>query len=178
VMATIDDIWDEPLPSPSKRNNTTEDDVDGNGSQDDAPYRSSKRPRSNLFLDSDSEREDGSGTKPPAGIDDLFKDLDSAPAEEFQITPTLDLDALRRAAEAEHANNTSRTPELLPNSSSLIKGAADNEEKGESKKRKTIPRLDEGRLLGPNGIPALMKEAKKFKIRGKGHEVSLVLFFS
>lgn len=28
------------------------------------------------------------------------------------------------------------------------------------------------RLLGKNGFPALIQEAKKFKIKGKGHEVS------
>jgi hypothetical protein len=29
------------------------------------------------------------------------------------------------------------------------------------------------RLMGEYGLPALMKDAKRFKVRGKGHEVSL-----
>lgn len=26
--------------------------------------------------------------------------------------------------------------------------------------------------MGPHGLPALMREANRFKVRGKGHEVS------
>lgn len=28
------------------------------------------------------------------------------------------------------------------------------------------------RLMGSAGLPALMREAKRFKVKGKGHEVS------
>lgn len=159
-MATIDDIWDEPLApaSPPRRTNSNDD--------------ASKNP---LFLDSDSDNEVGA-SKVPEEINDLFNDLDT-PDEQIQgITPTLDLDALRRAASAKHGL-TSTPYEILP-SSSPHKERDDNDkgkdEEEPTKKRKTIPRLDEGRLLSPNGIPALMKEAKKFKIKGKGHEVWLM----
>ena len=57
------------------------------------------------------------------------------------------------------------------------------------KKRKPIPKIDAERyvcivppagvgtsltyrLMGEYGLPALMKDAKRFKVRGKGHEVS------
>ena len=60
------------------------------------------------------------------------------------------------------------------------------------KKRKPIPKIDaeryvlivhrarvgtslKHRLMGEYGLPALMKDAKRFKVRGKGHEVSSVL---
>jgi replication fork protection complex subunit Csm3/Swi3 len=183
-MASIDDIWDEPLAPPSPKQMDKGGDDDGNGVENDASHRSVNRSRSTLFLDSDSENETGSAVKPPADIEDLFKELDDTPIEELQITPSLDLDALRHAANAEQAKNP-RTPyEILSGSSPHKEGALGNDknedkdkEKGETKMRKTIPRLDEGRLLGPNGIPALMKEAKKFKIKGKGHEVSWIFLF-
>jgi len=159
VMTTIDDIWDEPLAPASPPRQTSSNDA-------------SKNP---LFLDSDSDNEVGA-SKIPEEINDLFNDLD-APDEEVQgITPTLDLDALRRAASAKHGL-TSTPYEILPSSSPHKEGGGNDKVKDEeegTKKRKTRPRLDEGRLLSPNGIPALMEEAKKFKIKGKGHEVWLI----
>ncbi|ORX38877.1 replication fork protection component Swi3-domain-containing protein [Kockovaella imperatae] len=38
------------------------------------------------------------------------------------------------------------------------------------KKKRVIAKVDEERLMGPNGFPALMKAAKRFKVRGKGRE--------
>ncbi|KAG8829587.1 hypothetical protein FRC17_006355 [Serendipita sp. 399] len=37
-------------------------------------------------------------------------------------------------------------------------------------KRRVIAKVDDERLLGERGFPALIKEAKKFKPKGKGHE--------
>ncbi|KAF7304927.1 Chromosome segregation in meiosis protein [Mycena kentingensis (nom. inval.)] len=45
---------------------------------------------------------------------------------------------------------------------------------GEKKKRKPLPKLDEGRLVGDNGIPQLIMDTKYFKTKGKGHEARRV----
>ncbi|KAG8799845.1 hypothetical protein FRC18_008171, partial [Serendipita sp. 400] len=37
-------------------------------------------------------------------------------------------------------------------------------------KRRVIAKVDDERLIGERGFPALIKEAKKFKPKGKGHE--------
>jgi hypothetical protein len=46
---------------------------------------------------------------------------------------------------------------------------------GEKKEKKKIARLDEARLLGPDGFPALVKQTKHWKPKGKGHEVLMIL---
>ncbi|KAF7294877.1 Chromosome segregation in meiosis protein [Mycena indigotica] len=47
----------------------------------------------------------------------------------------------------------------------------DKDKEGKKPKKK-IARLDEGRLLGDNGFPQLIRDTKDFRIRGKGHEES------
>lgn len=169
-MNSIDDLWDEPIAAASPRRQPIDvaDDDD-----DDAP-QPSKRP---LFLDSGSDDDNTAGAKAPAEIDDLFKDIDAPDEGIIGLTPTLDLDALRRAASARHAINDSTPHEILPSSPAHKGGDGgdkwDDQDDVGTKKRKTIPRLDEGRLLSESGIPALMKDAKRFKAKGKGHEVKL-----
>ncbi len=43
----------------------------------------------------------------------------------------------------------------------------------EPKRRRVMAKVDAERLLAPKGLPALMTAARGFKIKGKGHEVSL-----
>lgn len=167
-MNSIDELWDEPLApiSPPKQLFDIVDD------DDDAP-QPSKRP---LFLESDSDN-DNPTTQTPDDIANLFEDLDVPDHERIEgITPSMDLDALRRAANARHAVNPNPTPyEVVPSSPTRGGeggGNQDDDDDGAIKKRKTIPRLDEGLLLSDIGIPALVKDAKKFKAKGKGHEVS------
>ena len=97
----------------------------------------------------------------------MFDDLDD---DDPGFAPALDMNALRREAEAKLASQRS----VLPSSSPPPEGIDDGEEgsgkKGGKSKRKPIPRLDETLLLSSDGFPALMKEAKKFKPKGKGHE--------
>jgi replication fork protection complex subunit Csm3/Swi3 len=55
----------------------------------------------------------------------------------------------------------------------------DNDEKGkdvtgkdgERKERKKIAKMDETKLVGHDGFPALIKTTKGFVPKGKGHEV-------
>lgn len=64
-----------------------------------------------------------------------------------------------------------------PASSKKRKSTTDNalgiDEEVSVQKRARVPnvKLDENRLLGPDGIPKLRKRARNLKIKGKGHEV-------
>ncbi|GAA6051843.1 hypothetical protein JCM3770_005493 [Rhodotorula araucariae] len=40
-----------------------------------------------------------------------------------------------------------------------------------AKKRRVVAKMDETRLLGPNGFPKLRDDLKKVRIKGKGHEM-------
>ncbi|KAL4267307.1 Chromosome segregation in meiosis protein [Pleurotus pulmonarius] len=137
-----------------------------------------KRP---LFLPSDSDDETPASPKiaprpaspPPSDALDLFDD------DAFTIKPlgpAVNVEALERDARARQASQPSYTPhQILPSSSpprheeTLAKDKDSVEPRPGMRKR--IPRLDEGRLLGRDGFPALMKSVKGFKIKGKGHEV-------
>ncbi|KAL6300563.1 replication fork protection component Swi3-domain-containing protein [Sparassis latifolia] len=185
ASTALADIWDEPIINTSPRTTTRSVHGHDNGEDggDNSP-RPTKRPRSTLFLESDDE-----APKPPSpkatgptqehpDIDSLFDDLDDDPEHAFQdLAPSLDLDALRRQADVVNARSLPLAPhEVLP-SSSPSKDADGNAvgqggKKGENgrKERKKIPRLDEARLLGPDGFPALIKQTKNFRPKGKGHE--------
>lgn len=47
-----------------------------------------------------------------------------------------------------------------------------DDEEGAPKKRRVTAKVDPDRLMGDDGINKLMKAAKKFKVKGKGREVS------
>ena len=192
-MASMDisTIWDEPADTSSSRTPATEvhEDV-----HDVETQPQSKTRRSTLFLSSDSEGEgpakDSANyskkkkSKGQPDIDALFADLDNDTPDDpdtafDELAPSLDLDALRRQADEKNARNiASKSNASLQNGS--IDDDVGGKEGGKSKtgkdeekaKRKTLPKLDETRLLGPDGFPALLKQAKEFKTRGKGHEVS------
>lgn len=54
-------------------------------------------------------------------------------------------------------------------------GIRNGDDDGEAapKKRRVVAKVDPDRLTGDDGILKLMKAAKKFKVKGKGREVSL-----
>lgn len=175
----LEDIWDAPAEEVPRRSSSPID-LTANAS----PRRGSKRPRSTLFLDSDSEDE-GHGqparksAAPPArksDIDAMFDNLDAEPdASDGDLPPALNLDALRRQEDAKNAQRYKK-PSALDLDGPEANGDAGGDAKGkdggkEKQKRKPLPRLDEARLLGQDGLPALVKQAKTFKPKGKGHEV-------
>ncbi|KAG8902965.1 hypothetical protein FRB99_003903, partial [Tulasnella sp. 403] len=116
--------------------------------------------------------------------------------------PLFDMEKLAKEAEARHARalassrrtntdqpasaTTGRTPAAgnsARNPLELLTDDEDDAPKGTTatdgktnettkKKRKPLPKLDEGRLLGKDGFPALIPVAKKFKPKGKGHEAA------
>ncbi|KAF8964049.1 replication fork protection component Swi3-domain-containing protein, partial [Flammula alnicola] len=188
--SSLDSIWDEPVVEASpKRTN----DIDGADDENANLPRPAKRPRTSLFF-SDSEDEVGvSGPSrkathkaPPVqevDIDALFADFDDDEEALKPLPPTIDEEEMTRQAEARHRRNMPPlTPhEIMPSSSPQRdtgnstgnKRSGDQEQgKDEKKARRRIVKLDENRLLGPNGFPHLIKMTKDFRIKGKGHEAT------
>lgn len=175
---SLDDIWDAPV-SPTHAITPHSDTVS-----------SQKRPRETLFL-SDSDNEDDrpapkrpTSSAPRPDVDALFADIDIDDVGEEDdlrykpLAPALDLEALRKQAEAKHA----LTPhQILPSSSPPRDLGPDEDDEGEKEKgkgkegkkeRKKVVLLDETSLIGASGFPQLIQNIKDFKVKGKGHEVS------
>jgi replication fork protection complex subunit Csm3/Swi3 len=171
-MATIDDLWDEPVES------------------EPAPRLTTKPAASEdpLFLQSDSDNEGGAGAtgslprKAPDDIGALFE-IDDDDGEGGHLS-NVTYEQLRKDAQS-----GGRLPDNGPSDEgnqedeeALSRGASTAKSKpgkkgdggdGEGTKR-TIPKLDEELLLSDKGIPALIKDAKHWQPKGKGHEVSLI----
>ena len=180
----INDIWDLPV-------ETSINHAPINPSV--APSHASTRP---LFLPSDDEDDAAAATAGPSAnknpdIDALFEGIDDIDDSFQELPPALDLDALRREADARNTravraeiNASIPAVELAAAAAAKSKGGKSGPldgmdsggEDGEKKKRKPVPKLDEARLLGINGFPQLVKDTKNFRPKGKGHEVPL--FFS
>lgn len=154
-----------------------------------------KRPRQSLFLaDSDDDIEVSSvqvthKAPPPQEVDldalfDNFDKDDDDPMSFKPLSVPLDEAELIRQAEARVRKNMPLfTPyQVLPSSSPSrdAANASENRKSGdqnmdkdkeEKKAKRRLVKLDENRLLGPNGFPQLIKMTKDFRIKGKGHEV-------
>ncbi|KAF8910972.1 replication fork protection component Swi3-domain-containing protein [Gymnopilus junonius] len=121
-------------------------------------------------------------------IDALFDEFDKDDDDDVQFKPLsapLDEAALIREAEARARKNIpSFTPhQVLPSSSPSrdvedptedrkFGGQNKKKDKEEKKAKRRLIKLDENRLLGPNGFPQLIKMTKDFRIKGKGHEAT------
>jgi replication fork protection complex subunit Csm3/Swi3 len=182
----ISDIWDLPVETSIRHPPVDTPDDEGRASPPHPPNRP-------LFLPSDDEDDAAPpATKPNANkdpdIDALFDGLDDMDDAVHELAPSLDLDALRREADARNARAVrAEFAASIPGLSAAATAAAsktdkgkgggaldgidDGGEDGEKKKRKPVPKLDEARLLGMNGLPQLLKDTKNFKPKGKGHEV-------
>ena len=191
----INDIWD--LPVEILPRHLRLDSSDGNwpttpprdNSDDNSP---TSPPRAPLFLPSDDDEDTAPSANAPqnananADIDALFEGLD-----DFQeLAPALDLDALRREADARNARAvraemgagiSAAEPVAAGGKTNAgsgggaLDGLDGDGEDGDKKKRKPVARLDETRLLGKDGFPQLVKDTKNFKPKGKGHEVIIML---
>ncbi|KAI0256839.1 replication fork protection component Swi3-domain-containing protein [Lactifluus subvellereus] len=176
----INDIWDLPV-------ETSIDHAPINTECSAAPSHASTRP---LFLSSDDEEDAAAATAGPSAnknpdVDALFEGIDDIDDSFQELSPALDLDALRREADARNTravraeiNSSIPAAELAAaakgkgGKSGPLEGMDGGGEDGEKKKRKPVPKLDEARLLGTNGFPQLVKDTKNFKPKGKGHEAT------
>ena len=198
ASVSLDDIWNAPA---EIRSSTSAPPIELNDSDDEANApRKRKQP---LFYTSDDDEPPPASTRAapsaPAptnkpsmpDIDALFENLDE-PDDVFQgLAPALDLDQLRREADAHNARTVqAEYSRMLPREMQSSRPAdtqtqsKDKDKKGKSalvddddgepeqkKKRKPIAKLDEARLLGKDGFPQLLKDTQHFRPRGKGHEV-------
>ena len=201
----INDIWD--LPVETSVSHLPADNPNGDGSGNTSPSRASSHP---LFLPSDDDEDTTAAaaaatataaepTNPQnADIDALFEGLDDMDDSFHELAPSLDLDALRREADARNTRAVRAEIAAMVPTAELSSAAAGNKtnangrkggaldgiggegeaEDDEKKKRKPVPKLDEARLLGKNGFLQLIKDTKHFKPKGKGHEVNSTPFFS
>ena len=175
-MATIDNLWDEPVesePAPHLVGNLV---------------TSSEDP---LFLQSDSDNEDRMGTavsqqsKAPDDIGALF-DVDDD--EENGRLSSVTYEQLRKDAlsggkvldDGPSSGENQRATEDPPDEATSVKSKSNkkDEDEGAASTKRTIPKLNEELLLSEKGIRALIKEAKQWRPRGKGHEASSVHHFS
>lgn len=164
---SLDDIWSEPL--------AEEPIVRG-------------REKRLLFLPDDSDHDVEEQSGPPNGgdsrlpitdapesrgthsykekLDTIFADIDDEDLFADADKP-MDLEGMRRRAQERIAATQLPIP-------SIPKDITDNSqmtEKTDHKQRHPVLKLDEERLLGPEGFPSLLKEYKSFKVSGKGKEV-------
>jgi len=190
-------IWDEPTvpDSPKRAEKSRPIDVVDIEDDDVVSQRPKKRPRQKLFYaDSDDDDDNIPGPSntetilkaPPPhdiDIDALFAGVDDDDDDELSrpLPAILDEDELARQAEARFKKNPPPLTlhEILPSSSPARDEERKNGKKGreneddEKKVRRRQLKLDENLLLSPTGFPLLIKMTKDFRIKGKGHEVSL-----
>jgi len=199
----INDIWD--LPVETSISHLPANTANRDGSGNTSPSRASSRP---LFLPSDDDEDTtattaaaatgaGPRNQKNADIDALFEGLDDMDDSFQELAPSLDLDALRREADARNTRAVRAEIVAMVPTAELSSTAAGNKtnanarksggpldgidgegdaEDDEKKKRKPIAKLDEARLLGKNGFLQLVKDTKHFKPKGKGHEVNSTPF--
>ena len=191
MSVSLENIWSEPLinspPRPSSDRVPDED--------DDTVFRPTKRRRSSLFLDdldasaqydNTSFRADKSTTgaegKTVSGIDALFADLEE-PGDNALLSKPFNLSEVRHQARLRAEKNVSagslaNVP--IESSSPTREGMELGDDYRKQKdgkglegndQRKRVARLDETRILGKDGLPALVQLCKDFKPKGKGHEV-------
>ena len=166
-MATINDLWDESVES------------------EPAPHLTTKPVTSEdpLFLQSDSDNEGGaggSGSRPSKAPDDIGALFDVDDDDENGQLSNVTYEQLRKDAlsggkvpddgpldEGNEGANEDSSKGALTAKSKLNK----DEDGDKATTKHTIPKLDEGLLLSEKGIPALIKDAKRWRPKGKGHEV-------
>ena len=160
-----------------------------------------------MFLPSDDDEDTtaitaaATGAEPRnhnnADVDALFEGLDDMDDSFHELAPSLDLDALRREADARNTRAVrAEIAAIVPTADLSSTGAGNktnaNGRKGggpldgidgegeaeddEKKKRKPVAKLDEARLLGKNGFLQLIRDTKHFKPKGKSHEVNSTPF--
>ncbi|KAM0748526.1 Swi3-domain-containing protein [Meredithblackwellia eburnea MCA 4105] len=101
--------------------------------------------------------------------DDFFDDLDDLP--DMPMPRRIDVDAFER----ERLRNASVADGHASAGKDAGDGGADNDDDGDGevklKKRRTVAKMDDERLLGPSGFPKLLQDVKRFRVKGKGHEM-------
>lgn len=160
-MSLLDDIWAEPL------------------AEEPIPA-SERRKKAPLFLPGDSDEEtSGFQDLPPATetteieetlhpdkgkLDAIFADIDDGNEDIFaNVDKAIDLEDMQNRAKAKIAATQ-------PSTAMAVDDPQPTSKKDGSSQRRPVAKLDEERLLGPDGFPSLLKDYKAFKVSGKGRE--------
>lgn len=165
-MANIDNLWDDPVESEAAPHLVAN------------PMTSSEDP---LFLQSDSDNEGGKDaarsrlSKAPDDIGALF-DVDD---DESGQLSNVSYEQLRKDAlsgrkvpdDGPSGGENQGIEEDPPKEGSAVKSKK-GEDGDTAGTKRTIPKLDEGLLLSEKGIRALIKDTKRWRPKGKGHEAS------
>lgn len=125
--------------------------------------RAATRPRARFLGDGLDDEQTGDGADDDLGH--LFEDLDDIP--NVTIPKRLDSTSFNRLAE--QSANASKS---MANLDDIWDDATAEVVAPVQKKRRVVARMDEARLLGPTGFPKLQESVLKFKVKGRGHEVS------
>jgi replication fork protection complex subunit Csm3/Swi3 len=136
-----------------------------------------------LFLQSDSDNEGGTGaagSRPPSKApDDIGALFDVDDDDENGQLSNVTYEQLRKDARSGGkvpddgpSNEGNEGADEDPSKATKSKSNKKDEDGDKATTKRTIPKLDEGLLLGEKGIPALIKDAKQWRPKGKGHEVS------
>ncbi|KAF8610006.1 Swi3-domain-containing protein [Ceratobasidium sp. AG-I] len=180
-MSALNDIWDDDdvqIARPTPKHTSSKSRAlssDSEGDRRASGSRPSKRARTNKPLfNPDSDEEDGPGQEQlPPDIDALFEGLDDDDMD-MALPPQLDINQLQRETDKRVAVEAAKKRLMRGETDVLgekMQGKVDEKEKAVKTKR-IIPKLDEQRLLDRDGLPALVRHAKEFKVKGKGHELS------
>lgn len=114
------------------------------------------------FLGDDADADDG--------LDDLFGDISSVTNSRAPMPARLDphaLDGLLSTAPAATKGVGAAQQEA---DSVWLNGDENGVDGVVAKKKRVMAKMDDVRLLGPNGFPKLMGDIKRVRLKGKGYE--------
>ncbi|KAJ6630859.1 replication fork protection component Swi3-domain-containing protein, partial [Mycena sp. CBHHK59/15] len=153
--------------------------------RDHAPRPKKRRVAAPLFLPpTGSDDDDDDTTMPDVPPRRTRQEPEAPPKPAFDVDALFDMpqEQYERpgepAAEDASVDVPAFTPHQITSSSPAHHLGGDDEQasgekdKGETKPKKKVMRLDEGRLVGESGFPQLIRDTKNLKIKGKGHEAS------
>ncbi|KAG8713487.1 hypothetical protein FRC11_011976 [Ceratobasidium sp. 423] len=165
----MDNIWDDDAvkvsrSAPSRTRMLSDSD------EEDRPQKRARTAGANKPLFNPDSDDEGAGDELPPDVGALFDGLDDDDYNIQQLPPQLNIDELQRKSDQRVATEAAKK-RLMRGDVMDVSGPVDGDGKG-AKARKTLPKLDENRLLERDGMPALVRRAKEFSIKGKGHELS------
>ncbi|CAE6448955.1 unnamed protein product [Rhizoctonia solani] len=165
----MDDIWDDDAVQVS-RSAPSRTRVLSDSDEEDRPQKRARTTGANKPLFNPDSDDEGAADELPPDVGALFDGLDDDDYNMQQLPPQLNIEELQRNSDQRAATDAAKK-RLMRGDVIDVSGPADGDGKG-AKARKALPKLDENRLLERDGMPALVRRAKVFNVKGKGHELS------
>ncbi|CAE6422160.1 unnamed protein product [Rhizoctonia solani] len=166
----MDNIWDDDAVQVS-RSGPSRTRVLSESDEEDRPQKRARTTGAKQPLFNPDSDDEGAGADLPPDVGALFDGLNDDDYDMQQLPAQLNIDDLQRESDQRVALDAAKK-RLMSGDVMDLSGPVDGDGKG-AKPRKTLPKLDEERLLDRrDGMPALVRRAKEFKVKGKGHELS------